>query len=110
MKLRQCQIVIDVDKLNVNINAIFDMHSEIKFCAYAVHHEGDIRLHYHIYLHFGSASVDIQQVAKWFNLGYKDENGNEHDGTQFINKIKCGWVAVTQYLTHGKDCINMLTR
>lgn len=103
MNLRQCEIVTDVDKINVDLQATFMKYSTIKKWAYIVHDKDDTRPHYHICLHFGGASVDIQQVAKWFCLGYKDEQGNEHDGTQFINKIKGRWTDVLLYLTHGNE-------
>lgn len=103
MNLRQCEIVTDVDKLNVDLQATFMKYSTIKKWAYIVHDKDDTRPHYHICLHFGGASVDIVQVAKWFNLGYKDEQGNEYDGTQFINKIKGRWTDVLLYLTHGNE-------
>lgn len=103
MNLRQCEIVTDVDKLNVDLQATFMKYATIKKWAYIIHDKDDTRPHYHICLHFGGASVDIQQVAKWFNLGYKDEQGNEHDGTQFINKIKGRWTDVLLYLTHGNE-------
>lgn len=103
MNLRQCEIVTDVDKLNVDLQATFMKYSTIKKWAYIIHDKDDTRPHYHICLHFGGASVDVVQVAKWFNLGYKDEQGNEHDGTQFINKIKGRWTDVLLYLTHGNE-------
>ena len=103
MNLRQCEIVTDVDKLNVDLQATFMKYRTIKKWAYIIHDKDDTRPHYHICLHFGTASVDVTQVAKWFNLGYKDEQGNEHDGTQFINKIKGRWTDVLLYLTHGNE-------
>ena len=103
MNLRQCEIVTDVDKLSVDLQATFMKYSTIKKWAYIIHDKDDTRPHYHICLHFGGASVDIAQVAKWFNLGYKDEQGNEYDGTQFINKIKGRWTDVLLYLTHGNE-------
>lgn len=103
MNLRQCEIVTDVDKLNCDLQATFMKYNTIKKWAYIIHDKDDTRPHYHICLHFGGASVDVVQVAKWFNLGYKDEQGNEHDGTQFINKIKGRWTDVLLYLTHGNE-------
>lgn len=103
MNLRQCEIVTDVDKLNVDLQATFMKYTTIKKWAYINHDKDDTRPHYHICLHFGGASVDIQQVAKWFNLGYQDDKGVEHDGTQFINRIKGRWTDVLQYLIHGNE-------
>lgn len=103
MNLRQMEIVTDVDKLKVDLQATFMQYSTIKKWAYIVHDKDDTRPHYHIALHFGGASVDTAQVAKWFNLGYVDENGVEHSGENFINKVKGRWTDVIQYLTHGND-------
>ncbi|MDE6201540.1 MAG: hypothetical protein K2M47_06675 [Clostridiales bacterium] len=110
MKLRQCHIVIDKNRLSVDIKSIFDNYDIIKKCAYILHYHNDISPHYHICLHFGGASVDIQQVAKWFCLAYKDEQGNEHDGTQFINKIKGRWTDTLLYLVRGMDYVTMCVR
>ena len=103
MNLRQMEIVTDVDKLKVDIQATCMQYSTIKKWAYIVHDKDDTHSHYHIALHFGGASVDTAQVAKWFNLGYTDENGVEHTGENFINKIKGRWTDVLLYLTHGND-------
>lgn len=103
MNLRQMEIVTDVDKLKVDLQATFMQYSTIKKWAYIVHDKDDTRPHYHIALHFGGASVDTAQVAKWFNLAYTDENGVEHTGENFINKVKGRWTDVIQYLTHGND-------
>lgn len=103
MNLRQMEIVTDVDKLKVDLQATFMKYSTIKKWAYIVHDRDDTRPHYHIVLHFGGASVDTAQVAKWFNLGYTDADGNEHSGENFINRIKGRWTDVLLYLTHGND-------
>ena len=47
--------------------------------------------HYHIYLNFGRASVNFDDVARWFNLE-----------PQYVNKvIKTG--SILDYLTHSND-------
>ena len=103
MNLKMCDIVTNVDELRVDLQETFMKYSTIKKWAYIVHDKDDTRPHYHIALHFGGASVDTAQVAKWFNLGYTDENGVEHTGENFINKVKGRWTDVIQYLTHGND-------
>lgn len=103
MNLRQMEIVTDVDKLKVDLQATFMQYTTIKKWAYIIHDKDDTRPHYHIALHFGGASVDTAQVAKWFNLGYTDDNGTEHSGENFINKIKGRWTDVLLYLTHAND-------
>lgn len=103
MNLRQMEIVTDVDKLKVDLQATFMQYTTIKKWAYIIHDKDDTRPHYHIALHFGGASVDTAQVAKWFNLGYTDDNGTKHSGENFINKIKGRWTDVLLYLTHAND-------
>lgn len=110
MKLRQCQIVIDKNRLSVDIQSVFNKYDTIKKCVYILHEQDDTRPHYHIYLYFGSASVDIQQVAKWFCLGYKDEQDIERDGTQFVYRVRCHWTALLQYFSRGDDKPTILTR
>lgn len=102
MNLRQMEIVTDVDKLKVDLQATFMKYDTIKKWAYIIHDKDDTRPHYHIALHFGGASVDTKQVAKWFKLGWTDESG-EHTGENFINKVKGRWTDVILYLTHGND-------
>lgn len=103
MNLRQMEIVTDVDKLKVDLQATFMKYDTIKKWAYIVHDKDDTRPHYHIYLHFGGASVDTKMVAKWFNLGWVDDDGKEHTGENFINKIKGRWTDALKYLTHNND-------
>ena len=103
MQLRQCEIVTDVDKLNVDLQATFMKYRTIKKWAYIIHSQDDTRPHYHIYLNFGSAPVQTELIAKWFGLGYVDSDGNEHTGEQFISKIKGRVSDVLMYLTHEND-------
>lgn len=90
--LRQMEIVTDVDKLNVDLQATLMKYSTIKQWAYIVHDKDDTRAHYHIYLNFGNSSVDTSMVAKWFSI---PEN--------FINKVKGRKTDMLLYLTHGND-------
>ena len=102
MNLRQMEIVTDVDKLKVDLQATFMKYKTIKQWAYIVHDKDDTRPHYHIYLNFGT-SVDTKLVAEWFKLGYTDEKGVEHTGEQFIEKVKGRKADILLYLTHGND-------
>ena len=88
--LRQLEIVTDKDKLNVDIQEVCKKYNTIKHWAYILHDKDDTRPHYHIYLHFGGASVDTKLVSTWFNV---PEN--------FINKIKGRRVDMLMYLTHS---------
>jgi hypothetical protein len=102
MNLRQMEIVTDVDKLKVDLQATFMKYKTIKQWAYIIHDKDDTRPHYHIYLNFGT-SVGTKLVASWFNLGYTDADGVEHDGSQFIEKVKGRKTDVLLYLIHGND-------
>lgn len=90
--LRQMEIVTDKDKLNVDIQEVCKKYNTIKHWAYILHDKDDTRPHYHIYLHFGGASVDTKLVSSWFNV---PEN--------FINKIKGRRVDMLMYLTHSNS-------
>ena len=104
MNLKMCEISTDVDKLNVDLQATFMKYTTIKKWAYIIHDKDDTRPHYHIALHFGGASVDTKQVAEWFKLAYVDENGVEHSGENFVEKVKCKrWSGIVTYLVHGQD-------
>ncbi len=102
MHLRQCEIVQDADKLKVDIQKICMEHKTIKKWAYILHDKDDTRPHYHIALYFG-VGVDTVNVAKWFELGYKDDEGVEHTGEQFVERLKGRWTDLLLYLTHGND-------
>lgn len=86
------EIVTDVDKLNVDLQATLMKYRSIKQWAYIVHDKDDTRAHYHIYLNFGSAPVQTSLVASWFQI---PEN--------FINKVKGRKTDMLLYLTHGND-------
>lgn len=103
INLRHCEIVIYKEYLKVDIQKTIKEYNTIKHWAYILHDKDDTDPHYHIYLHFGSSSVRIDLIAKWFKLGYIDKDGNEQDGTQFIEKVKGRRVDVLLYLTHGND-------
>ena len=90
--LRQMEIVTDVDKLNVDLQATLMKYRTIKQWAYIVHDKDDTRAHYHIYLNFGASSVDTALVASWFQI---PEN--------FINKVKGRKTDMLLYLTHGNE-------
>lgn len=87
MQLRQCEVVQDADKLKVDIQAVCMNYTTIKQWAYILHDKDDTRPHYHIYLNFGTSSLDTATVAKWFNLAY-EKDGKEYSGEQFVGKIR----------------------
>ena len=86
MQLRQCEVVQDADKLKVDIQAVCMNYTTIKQWAYILHDKDDTRPHYHIYLNFGTSSLDTATVAKWFNLAY-EKDGKEDSGEQFVGKV-----------------------
>lgn len=92
MNLRQMEIVTDVDKLNVDIQATCMKYKTIKHWAYIIHDKDDTRPHYHIYLNFNPSSVDTKLVASWFCV---PEN--------FIEKVKGRRTDMLLYLTHGNE-------
>ena len=103
MNLRQYEIVQDVDKLKVDLQATFMKYKTIKQWAYIVHDKDDTRPHYHIYINFGKSSCDSLRVAEWFGLGYVDDKGVEHTGEQFIEKVKGRKADMLMYLTHENE-------
>ena len=103
MNLRQMEIVTDADKLKVDIQQTCMQYKTIKQWAYILHDKDDTRPHYHIYLNFMPNTCDTALVAKWFNLGWTDEDGKEHSGENFIEKVKGRKTDVLLYLTHGND-------
>ncbi len=103
MNLRMCEVVIFEEYLKVDIQETCKKYSTIKKWAYIKHDKDDTRLHWHIMLHFGGASVSTAQIAKWFNLAYTAKDGTEYSGEQFINKIKGRWTDGLKYLIHGND-------
>ena len=102
MHLRQYEIVTDRDKLKVDIQATCMKYKTIKQWAYILHDKDDTREHYHIYLNFGTG-IDSKLVAQWFKLGYTDENGVEHTGENFIEKVKGRKADILLYLTHENE-------
>lgn len=103
MNLKHYEIVIDADKLKIDIQKTLMEYKTIKKWAYILHDKDDTRPHYHIYVNFGKQSVDSALVAKWFHLEYKDEAGKEHSGENFIEKIKGRSTDIYLYLIHGND-------
>lgn len=103
MNLKHYEIVIDQDKLKVDLQQVFMEYKTIKKWAYILHDKDDTRPHYHIYINFAKQSVDSALVAKWFNLGYVDKDGKEQSGENFIEKVKGRATDVFLYLIHGND-------
>lgn len=102
MQLRQCEIVQDKDKLKVDIQAVCMKYTTIKQWAYILHDKDDTRPHYHIYLNFGTSSLDTATIAKWFSLGY-EKDGKEYSGEQFVGKIRYRKTSALMYLTHENE-------
>ena len=70
MFLKQMEIVVDEDKIHVDIQKVLMERKTIKKWAYILHDKDDTRNHYHIYLNFGGSSLNTEDVAKWFSLAY----------------------------------------
>lgn len=90
LSLKKCEIVTNVDQLRVDLQETFMKYTTIKQWAYIIHDRDDTRPHYHILLSFDRASVDLEQIAKWFDVP-----------PQFVSKIKTKWARALEYLTHS---------
>ena len=102
MFLKQMEIVVDKDKIHVDIQKVLMERKTIKKWAYILHDKDDTREHYHIYINFGGSSLNTADVAKWFSLGYT-KDGKEYTGEQFIEKVKGRYTDMLLYLTHGNE-------
>ena len=92
LTLRQMEIVTDVDKLQVDLQATFMKYDTIKQWAYIIHDKDDTRPHYHIYLHF-DYPVSVELVAKWFKVP-----------SNFVGRVKSrNPVDCLIYLIHGNE-------
>ena len=103
MNLRQMEIVIYQEHLKVDIQETVKKYKTIKQWAYILHDKDDTGAHYHIYLNFSPSCCDTSMVAKWFDLAYKTEDGEERTGEQFIEKVKGRKTDMLLYLTHGNE-------
>lgn len=103
LNCKHYEIVIYKDYLKVDLQETLKSYSTIKYWAYILHDKDDTAAHYHVYINFDGASVSSELVAKWFNLSYVDKDGKEHNGEQFIERVKGRRADMLLYLTHGND-------
>lgn len=89
--MRRCEIVCDVDKINVDIQQVCAKYSTIKQWAYINHDKDDTRPHYHIMLFF-DYPVDIEEIARWFDIA-----------PNFICRIKGSRTDALSYLIHRNE-------
>lgn len=92
MQLRQMEIVCNLDHWKVDLQETLKKYKTIKQWAYIIHDKDDAKPHYHIYLNFGTSSVDTELVAKWFDIP-----------SNFISKVKGRKVDQLMYLTHSNE-------
>lgn len=92
MLAKHCEVVCNKDKLSVDIQQTIREYKTIKYWAYILHDKDDTAPHYHIYLNFGTSSVDFEQVAKWFKLE-----------SNFVSKVKGRKMDMLKYLIHAND-------
>lgn len=92
MFLRHCEIVCHVDKMPVDVQETIKSYKTIKKWAYIIHDKDDTVPHYHIYLNFGSASINTEMVANWFNIP-----------SNCVNRILGRKTDMLLYLTHSND-------
>ena len=88
-QFRRCEIVTDVDKLNVDLQQVFAKYSTIKQWAYIIHDMDDTRPHYHIMLFF-DYPVKGDEISRWFNVPMN-----------FIERIKGKRTDALAYLIHA---------
>ena len=92
MKLKQYEIVSNVEYFKEPIGDILRRYKTIKKYAYILHDKDkDVSPHYHIYVNFGKSGVDSKIVAQWFGLQESQ-----------IEKIKGRATDMLLYLTHGQ--------
>ena len=103
MRLKRLEVVIDADKLAVDIEETIKKIDCISRWAYILHDKDNTCPHYHIYLNFHPVSADTVDIVKWFKLNYIDADGKEHTGEQFIYKVKGRKTDVLLYLIHGNE-------
>ena len=92
MQLKQYEIVINEDKLTVDIQETCMKYKTIKQYAYILHDKDDTRNHYHIYVNFGNNGVSHELVASWFEVP-----------PNLVSKVKGRKTDMLKYLTHGND-------
>lgn len=92
MNLKQCEVESRVEFFKCDIQETLKSRKTIKKWAYILHDKDETAPHYHIYLNFGSSSVDTKYVAEWFGLQ-----------ESCVNKVKGRSVDMLLYLTHGND-------
>lgn len=88
MKLKLCEVVQEVDKIDMDVVKEVVKRDCVRDYAYIIHDKDDTRAHMHIALRFKD-SYDTKYVAQWFGIG---EN--------FVNKVKGRWSDMVSYLTH----------
>ncbi len=92
MKLKQYEIVSNVDYFKEPIGDILRRYKTIKKYAYILHDKDkDVSPHYHIYVNFGKSGVDSKIVAQWFGVQESQ-----------IERIKGRATDMLLYLTHGQ--------
>ncbi|WP_270558910.1 Rep family protein [Clostridium perfringens] len=95
MKMRLCEIVQQLDYINMDIvKGALESKKGIRDYAYIVHNkdvdgEGNLKSpHIHIALRLNNM-YDSKYIAQWFNVG-----------EQYVNKVKGRWSDMLSYLTH----------
>lgn len=88
MKLKLCEVVQEIDKINMDVVKAVIKRDCVRDYAYIIHDKDNTRSHIHIAIRFKD-STDTKYVAQWFGVG---EN--------FVNKVKGRWSDMVSYLTH----------
>ena len=104
-QLTYVDIVCPRGNSNFDVRSICESQPAIKEWAYVLHeHEKMcVRPHYHIYLSIYRGMASASDVAKWFQLEYKDDNGKVHSGVEFIRRNRKGEKSIL-YLLKSYPC------
>lgn len=93
MKLKQYEVVSNVEFFKEPIQDILRRYRTIKKWAYILHDkDSDASPHYHIYVNFGTSGVDSKLVAEWFGLQESQ-----------VNRVIGRTTDMLQYLTHSNE-------
>lgn len=93
MKSRFKEILISINKLNVNLDEILKENTGEINIAYILHDKNDTLSHYHIFLEFGEIAVDNSSVSELFKVPY---------AFVFTCRVN-SWSDLKNYMIHTRD-------
>lgn len=93
MRIKECTIIYDVDKMPVDVKSTIKNNVKVKEWAYIVHDKDDIHPHYHIYLKL-IIPCNISTIASWFGIA-----------DIFVQKFYGEKVDILPFLTHSRGSL-----